>query len=158
MKEVSYSGLPTPVEFLKGKSLKKTLGKAEAEEMFEIILRFSLEANKWVAPDFDELAEAINKKIELTNKNAEAERRNAIKRCEYERKKKWGWFYKLIGKELVEPEYEEVVDTFSVKTDNPDASVEGLKFMKLNGYLKIEDGVKRTHYAILTQKALDTLK
>ena len=158
MKEISFPGLPTPKEFLEGKSLIGTLGKAEAEEMFGMILGFSLDANKWVAPDFDEIHEAIKKKQEAIHENAEASRRNAIKKSEYERKKKWSWFYKLIGKELVEPEYEKVVDIFSIMIINPDAPVVGLRFMKDNGYLKFEDGPKREHYAILTPKALATLR
>lgn len=158
MKEINYPGLPSPKEFLEGKNLIGTLGKAEAEEMFGMILDFSLEANKWIAPDFDELSEAIKKKTEAINKNAEAAKRNAIKRCEYERKKKRIWLYKLIGKKLVEPEYEDVVNILSVMTINPNAPVEGLKYMKLNGYLQIEDGADRAHYAVLTPKALATLR
>ena len=158
MKEINYPGLPSPKEFLEGKNLIGTLGKAEAEEMFGMILDFSLEANKWIAPDFDELYEAINKKQEAIRKNAEAGRRNASKRLQYERKKKWAWFYKLIGKEIVEPEYEEVVNIFSVMPINPNAPVEGLKYMKLKGYLQFEDGPKREHYAVLTPRALATLR
>ena len=107
--------------------------------MFELILRFSLEANKWIAPDFDEILGAINKKQEAIHKNAEAGRRNADKRFQYERKKKWAWFYKLIGKKLVEPDYEKVVNIFSVMPINPDAPVVGLRFMMDNGYLEIEN-------------------
>ena len=158
MKEINYPGLPTPKEFLEGKILIGTLGKAEAEEMFGMILDFSLEANKWIAPDFDELYEAINKKQEAIRKNAEAGRRNANKRFQYERKKKWAWFYKLIGKKLVEPEYEEVVNIFSVMPINPDAPVVGLRFMMDNGYLEIENVPPKTHYAKLTSKALATLR
>ena len=157
MKIVSYPGMPAPKEFLEGKSLLCTLNKAEAEEVFEILLRFSYEANEWVAPTFDEIAEALNKKLKAINENAEARRRNSIKRCEYERRKRWAWFYKLIGKELVEPEYEEVSDIFSIMVINQDAPVIGLRYMRDMGYLEFQDEGK-THYAILTQKALDTLK
>jgi hypothetical protein len=158
MKEINYPGMPTPKEFLEGKSLIGTLGKAEAEEMFGMILDFSLNANRWVAPDFDELSEAINKKQEAIRKNAEAGRRNASKRLQYERKKKWAWFYKLIGKELVEPKYETVLNIFSIMPINPNAPVEGLRFMRFNGYLQFEDGPKREHYAVLTPRALATLR
>jgi hypothetical protein len=159
MKEVNYPDLPTPKEFLEGKNLLGTLGKAEAEEMFEMILRFSLEANKWVAPDFDELVEAIKKKNEAINKNAEAMKRNAIRKSEFEKKKKkWNWLYKLIGKKLMEPEYEKVVNIFSVMPINPNTPVDGLQFMRRRGFLNIEDGIKRTHYAVLTSKALATLR
>lgn len=157
MKEINYPGLPTPKEFLEGKDLNGTLGEAEAEEMFQLILQFSLDANKWVAPDFDEICEAIKKKQEAINKkNEEVKRRNATKKFLYEMKKKLSWFYRLIGKKLVEPEYEKVVD--SVMITNPKTPVVGLKFMKLNGYLQFEDGPQRTHYAILTLRALDTLR
>ena len=158
MKEISYPGLPAPKEFLEGKGLIATLGKAEAEEVFGIILEFSYDANKWVAPTFDELAEALDKKVDAIKENAEAARRNATKRAAYEKKKKWAWLYRIIGRKLVEPEYEEVKEIFSIMRINPNAPVIGLRYMRDMGYLKIEDGVNKTHYAVLTQKALDTLK
>lgn len=157
MKTLNFPGLPTPKEFLEGKSLIATLGKAEAEEVFGIILEFSYDANEWVAPTFDELAEAINKKAEAINNNAEARRRNSIKRAAYEKKKKWAWLYRLVGKRLVEPEYEEVREILSIMVLNPQAPVIGLRYMKQNGYLTIEDE-GRDHYAVLTLRALDTLR
>ena len=91
MKEISYPGLPTPKEFLEGKSLMSTLGKAEAEEMFGELLKLSLEANKWVAPTLEEFGKVLDEKVEAMRKNAKAGQRNAVKRAAYEKKRKWAW-------------------------------------------------------------------
>lgn len=158
MREVNYPGLPAPKEFLGNKSLMGTLGKAEAEEVFGELLKLSFEANEWVAPTLEEFGRVLDEKVETMKKNSEAHQRNAIKRAAYEKKRKWAWFLRLIGRKLTEPEYEEVIDIFSIMSLNPQAPIVGLRYMKDNGYLEFEDGPDNTQYAILTQKALDTLK
>jgi hypothetical protein len=158
MKEVNYPDLPTPKEFLEGKNLLGTLGKTEAEEMFGELLKLSYEADKWVAPSLEEFGRILDEKVVTMRKNAEAAQRNAIKRAAYEKKRKWAWFLRLIGRKLTEPEYEEVIDIISVITLNSQAPMIGLRYMTDKGYLSIENGPGKTNYAVLTQKALDTLK
>lgn len=158
MKEINYPGLPTPKEFLEGKNFLGTLGKAEAEEVFGELLKLSFEANKWVAPTLEEFGKILDEKVETMRKNSEAGQRNAVKRAAYEKKRKWAWFLRLIGRKLTEPEYEEVIDIFSIMSLNPQAPIIGLQYMKSKGYLEIEDGPDDIQYAVLTQKAMDTLK
>ena len=158
MKKVDYPGLPTPKEFLERKNLMGTLGKAEAEEMFGELLKLSFEANKWVAPTLEEFGKVLDEKVEAMRKNAKAGQRNAAKRAAYEKKRKWAWFLRLIGRKLTEPEYEEVIDIFSIMSLNPQAPIIGLRYMRDNGYLEIEEESDGIQYAVLTQRAMNTLK
>lgn len=158
MKEANYPGMPAPKELLEDKSLKNILGNTEAEGVLAILLRFSYEAGKWVAPTLEELVVAINKAVDTTNTKDEIRRRNAIKRHIYERKRKWSWFLKLIGKDVTEPVYEETNEAISVTNVSLNDATEGLKFLKLNGYIGILDRPDGKYYVVLTHKAMDKLK
>jgi len=159
MKEVSYPGMPAPKEIIGKKSLMGTLGKAEAEEMFGELLKFSYERNQWVAPTVKELGKALDDKLVAIQKNSEAQQRNVEKRLAYEKKKKWRWALRLVGKKLPKPQYEEVKNIFSIMDVNPNAAVVGIMFMKQNGFVEfLEDQDKKTTYFVLTEKALNTLK
>jgi len=151
--------MPAPKEIIGKKSLMGTLGKAEAEEMFGELLKFSLEQNRWVAPTVKEFGKVLDDKLETLRKNSEAQQRNAERRRAYEKKKKWRWALRLVGKKLPKPQYEEVKNIFSIMDVNPNAAVVGMMFMKQNGFVEfLEDHDKKTTYFVLTEKALNTLK
>lgn len=159
MREINYPGFPSPKEIIGKKSLMGTLGKAEAEEMFGELLKFSYEENRWVAPTVKELGKALDDKLEALRKNSEAQQRNVEKRLAYEKKKKWRWALRLVGKKLPKPQYEEVKNIFSIMDINPDAPVIGMRFMMNNGFVEfLEDSAQKTTYFVLTEKALNTLK
>jgi len=158
MKEVQYN-FSSPREFLAGKSLMNTLGKAEAEEVFEKILRFSWKADLWVAPSLEEFDSLVNDEWEQVKRSNGISYRNSKKRFAYEKKaKRWNWLLKIFGREIEKPVYEEEIPcprTFL--TINPDAMITGFKFMKANGFIEVIDE-DNTKYLKLTTKALDTLK
>ena len=159
MKEITYPGMPSPKEIIGKKSLMGTLGKAEAEEMFGELLKFSYEQGRWVAPTVKEFGKALDDKLEALRKNSEAQQRNVEKRLAYEKKKKWRWALRLVGKKLPKPQYEEVKNIFSIMDINPDAPVIGMRFMMNNGFVEfLEDSAQKTTYFVLTEKALNTLK
>ena len=159
MKEVSYPGMPSPKEIIGKKSLMGTLGKAEAEEMFGELLKFSYERGRWVAPTVKEFGKVLDDKLIAVQKNSEVQQRNVEKRLAYEKKKKWRWALRLVGKKLPKPQYEEVKNIFSIMDVNPNAAVVGMMFMKQNGFVEfLEDHDKKTTYFVLTEKALNTLK
>lgn len=156
MKEISYPGLPAPKEVIGKKSLMGTLGKAEAEEMFGELLKFSYEKNRWVAPTVKEFGKALEDKLEAVRKNSEAQQRNLEKRRAYEKKKRW---MRLVLRKPKEPKYEEVSNISSIMDVNPNAAVVGMMFMKQNGFVEfLEDSAQKTTYFVLTEKALNTLK
>ena len=159
MKEITYPGLPAPKEFV-GKNLIGTLGKAEAEEMFGELLKFSYEQNRWVAPTVQEFGKALDDKVEALQKNSEAQQRNFEKRRAYEKKKKWRWALRLVGKKVIKPSYEEVKNIFSIMDINPQAPVIGMRFMIDNGFVEVidDESDKKTSYFALTPKAINTLK
>lgn len=159
MKEVTYPGMPAPKEIIGKKSLMGTLGKAEAGEMFGELLKFSYEQNRWVAPTVKELGKALDDKLIAVQKNSEAQQRNVEKRLAYEKKKKWRWALRIIGKRLEKPQYEEVSDVFSIMGVIPNAPVIGIRFMMDRGFVEIlDDPAEKTSYFVLTEKALNTLK
>jgi len=69
MKEITYSDLPTPLEFLKNKSIVGTIGDSEAEFVFQILLKISIDAGKWMTPTIEDLTEILNRELADTSKN-----------------------------------------------------------------------------------------
>lgn len=159
MKQLNYVGLPAPKEVI-GKNLMGTLGKAEAEEMFGELLKFSFEQNRWVAPTVKEFGKVLDEKLEAVQKNSEARQRNFEKRKAYEKRRKWRWALRLVGKKVVKPQYEEVKNISSIMEINPNAPVIGMQFMMNNGFVEVidDESDKKTSYFALTPKAINTLK
>lgn len=62
MKKINNPDLPSLEEF-RGKNLANVLGDKYAETMLEIFLNFSFKENEWVAPDFNEISQAISEKL-----------------------------------------------------------------------------------------------
>jgi hypothetical protein len=62
MKKINNPNLPSLEEF-RGKNLANVLGGKYAEIMLEILLNFSFKENEWVAPNFDEISQAISEKL-----------------------------------------------------------------------------------------------
>lgn len=62
MKKINNPDLPSLEEF-RGKNLANVLGDKYAETMLEMFLNFSFKENEWVAPDFNEISQAISEKL-----------------------------------------------------------------------------------------------
>ncbi len=155
MREIHYPGITqSPKEFLENRTLMSSLGKAEAEEVFHRILRFSLQEDRWVVPTGQELDAQVQADLAQIRETEEIRKRNREIRMLYERKARWNWFRKLFGKEIQEPVYEKEKELpFTFLTINPNALIIGIHHMRENGFLEIdvEDG---ENYFRVTEKAL----
>ena len=159
MKTVQYD-FPSPKEFLNGKSFIDTLGQAEAEDLMERMLRFSLDAKHWVAPTLDELCAQLESENELRQQDQAIQERNEEKRRNYEKNARWNWIRRIFGNEVKEPKYEERMNNVPRITPcllSPAFAVRGLQYMQEYDFIEVIDE-DNTKYLKLTTKALDTLK
>ena len=155
MKEVTYaSTFQTPKEYLEGCQIWGNIGKAEAEDVLSrILLGFCLKENRWVAPSWHELDEQVESDRRLIEEICV---RNHEKRLEYEAKKaKQSLLRRLVGKEIPEPEYEDV--PFTVVILSRDAHIDGLHYALEYGFVEaIQDGSE--YFFKVTEKGLLAIK
>ena len=163
MKNVEYPGITlSPKEFLMGCPVLCPIGKSEAEEMANRILRFCLKLNRWVAPTWKELEEQIDSDFEALRKDSEVRRQNRQKKERYEKLAKWNWLLRIFGHEVPEPKYEDVQEYQFIWPSMlavPEYPMRGLSYLTAHGFVELiseEDGT--TFNFKLTEKFFDLLQ